>query len=346
MKLFKLSAVRSIWLAVTLAAALPAGADPHVVWPTPNPAFMKGGDITTWVQDTGTGVPTSGLFGCVRDDGHRFHEGIDIRCIERDRKGNPIDPVSAAMDGVVAYINDQGSNSSYGRYIVLDHPKEDVDVFTFYAHLSAVAPGLKIGQAVTAGETIATMGHTSTEGIPVQRAHLHFEIGLRMTDNFQAWYDGKKFGERNEFGNYNGQNLIGSDPLAFFTAVRAGTLHNFRDYIRSIPTAFVLRVTTTRVPDFARRYPALLAKPVPAGGVAGWDVNWTWYGMPTLLTPLPAGTPGLGKPGTVALVSYDRSKFTGCMCRDTLLFNDAKPSETPKLGNRQIDMIKMLFGFK
>ncbi|SVC62238.1 uncharacterized protein METZ01_LOCUS315092, partial [marine metagenome] len=32
-----------------------------------------------------------------------MHEGIDIKCTRRDPKGEPIDPVSAAADGTIAY---------------------------------------------------------------------------------------------------------------------------------------------------------------------------------------------------------------------------------------------------
>jgi hypothetical protein len=306
---------------------------------------MKGGDIATWAQDTGTGDPHSGLFGCVRDSGHKFHEGIDIKCIERDKKGNPLDAVSAAMDGEVVYINSVAANGDYGRYIVLEHPHADVSVYTLYAHLSAIGPGLKVGQNVVAGEIIGTLGHSGTEKIPLERAHLHFEIGLRLSNDFQFYYDTQKLPGKNEHGNYNGFNLIGSDPQAFFEKVRAGKFKNFADYFKSIPTAFTLRVTTSRVPDFAVRYPALLTKSVDLQGVAGWDIAFTWYGMPKELTPLPAGTPGLGDSGAIALVGYDRAQFTGCTCRDTLLFGTGK-NPTPKLGKYIEDNIKMMFHFK
>ena len=316
-----------------------------IVWPTPNKAFMQNGDLAAWAQDTGTGDPHSGLFGCVRDNAHKFHEGIDIKCIQRDKKGEPLDAIYAAMDGRVVYIEAVAGSGDYGRYIVLEHPKADVPVYTLYGHLSAIAPGLKVGQAVTAGETIGTMGHSGTENIPAARAHMHFEIGLRLSDDFQHYYDAEKLPGKNDHGNYNGFNLLGSDPQAFFELVRSGKFKNFTDYFDKIPTAFTLRVTTTRVPDFVKRYPTLLAKPVPLGGVAGWDIAFTWYGMPKLLTPLPPGAAGLGGPGAVALVSYDRAQFTGCTCRDTLLFS-TKANAAPTIGKYLGDNIKMLFGFK
>ena len=48
---------------------------------------------------------TSGSFGCVRDYGHRMHEGLDIRHLQTDRRGEPTDPVMATADGTVVYIS-------------------------------------------------------------------------------------------------------------------------------------------------------------------------------------------------------------------------------------------------
>ncbi len=317
-----------------------------MLWPTPNPAFMEGKDYHAWAQDTGTGDPHSGLFGCVRDDGHKFHEGIDIKPVQRNRAGEPLDAITAAFAGQVAYIEAEPSSGAYGRYIVLEHPHADVPVYTLYAHLASIEPGLRVGQGVAAGATIGKMGHSAVPPIRADLAHMHFEIGLRLSDNFQPWYDGKKFGSKNTHGLYNGYNLLAFDPVPFYTAVRDGKFKTFKDYIRGLPTAFKLRVTTAKVPDFILRYPALLTKPVPTGGVAGWDIDFTWYGLPKEWTPLPKGTAGLTKPGDIALVSYDKAEFKGCMCRDTLLFDTAKPTATPKLGTDLKDYLKIVFGFK
>ncbi len=318
----------------------------HFAWPAPVAGLREGGNISTWIQDTGTGDPHSGLFGCVRDDQHRFHEGLDIKCAERDRKNIPLDDVSAAMDGRVAYINSKPGNSSYGDYVVIDHLDADIPVYTLYAHLASIAPGLKVGQTVTAGTVLGRLGHSGTENVPLERSHLHFEIGLRMTNNFQPWYDSKKFGSPNEHGAYNGMNLIGLDPQPFFDLVRAKKFKNFADYFHSLPTAFTLRIATPRIPDFVTRYPALLTKPVPLTGVAGWDVAFTWYALPKQVTPLPAGTPGLDKPGLISLLNYDRSVFVpGCTCRETLIFTTGKDTP-PRLGTYLNDTVKLMFGFK
>src|SRR5258708_31639800 len=94
--------------------------------PTANRAlFEKGGEERFFVGTTGKPW-TTGSFGCVRSGGWQIHEGLDIRCLQRDRKGEPIDPVLATADGTVAYINTRSSLSNYGNYIVLRHSIEGI----------------------------------------------------------------------------------------------------------------------------------------------------------------------------------------------------------------------------
>ena len=50
--------------------------------------------------------------------------------------------------------------------------------------------------------------------IPKDRAHVHFEIGLKLSDNFDSWFTWKKFGSPNQHENWNGMNLMGLDPNA------------------------------------------------------------------------------------------------------------------------------------
>jgi murein DD-endopeptidase MepM/ murein hydrolase activator NlpD len=140
---------------------------------------------------------------------------------------------------------------------------------------------------VARGEVIATMGHSSGGySIPVERAHLHFEIGVRTTQNFQAWYDRQKFGSKNEHGAWNGFNLLGIDPLDFLNAWRAGRVDSFQDYFSRMAPAVKLRIATHQTPDFVTRYPSLLTKPLPLGPVSGWEIAFNWTGLPFAWTPL------------------------------------------------------------
>src|SRR4249920_2888795 len=83
--------------------------------PTANRAlFEPGGEERFFVGTVGKPW-MSGTFGCVRSEGWQIHEGLDIRCLQRDKHGEPTDPVMATADGEVAYMNRKPSLSNYGN---------------------------------------------------------------------------------------------------------------------------------------------------------------------------------------------------------------------------------------
>ncbi|HUJ08701.1 MAG TPA: M23 family metallopeptidase [Verrucomicrobiae bacterium] len=251
--------------------------------PTANNALLKPGHDAEFFQPTVEGTTESGMFGCVRVNGHRFHEGIDIKCLQRDRRGEPTDPVHAVADGEVAFINTKPGLSNYGRYIVLQHRWDGVQVFTLYAHLSAIAPGLVAGQPVRKAQVIATMGHSTNtrEGISRDRAHLHFEIDLLLSPNFRIWYP-KRDPKAPPFGNFNGQNLIGLDPAALLRAYAANRQLNFITYVAKQPVAFTVLVG-------ARPFPWLTLHPEqvqpPTGMPVAYEIGMTYWGMPVMIWP-------------------------------------------------------------
>ncbi|HYD85662.1 MAG TPA: M23 family metallopeptidase, partial [Opitutus sp.] len=258
----------------------------ELVWPTPSKAWAEGRPAREFLQHAGSGEWESGGFGGVRSSGRQFHEGIDIKPVARNRRGEPTDEIFAAMSGVVRHVSAVAGNSSYGRYIVIEHTELTPAVYTLYAHLAKIAPGVREGVAVKRGQTIGEMGYTAGGyTIPKERAHLHFEIGLMVTRNFQTWYDARKFGSRNEHGVWNGMNLMGIDPLDFYNAWRSRRVDTFEEYFAGMETAVRLRIATRRVPDFVERYPALLTKARPML-VGGWEIRFNWSGIPFAWTPL------------------------------------------------------------
>ncbi len=312
------SAVVGVLLCIAGRSASPAQPAERfpLVWPTPNPAWASGKPSSQWLQHAGSGDPDSGGFGGVRSGGSQFHEGLDIRPLARDRRGEPLDAVFAAMPGVVRYVSTSPGESSYGRYVVLEHPTMTPAVYSLYAHLARIAPDLRAGTQVNAGQTLGTMGHSSGGYmIPVDRSHLHFEIGLVVTHKFQSWYDGRRFGSRNEHGNWNGMNLVGIDPLAFYNEWRSGRLTTAQDFFAKMETAVRVRIASYRHPDFIVRYPSLLTKPPAFGPIAGWEIRFNWTGLPFAWTPLtgaevaglPAGQPKLIEVNA-ALERRERSK--------------------------------------
>jgi hypothetical protein len=236
---------------------------------------------------TGTGVPESGLFGCVRNSGTRFHEGIDLGPIARGPRGEAIDPIVSIADGVVRHISHRPGDGGYGRYVVVEHPDLVPAVYTLYGHLASIESGVGVGTPVRRGQKLGVMGHSAGGYvIPVERAHLHFEIGLRLSDNFDRWYREQGYGNPNRHGDFNGMNLVGFDPLAFFDAFRKGAVRQPLDFIATLPVAATVFIRDARTPDFARRYPMLVEGERPLGGVAGWEVDFSPFALPLRLRPV------------------------------------------------------------
>jgi murein DD-endopeptidase MepM/ murein hydrolase activator NlpD len=288
----------------------------EISWPTPNRAWEQGKSYEAWAQPTVSGETESGLFGCVRSGGTQFHEGIDIHAVSRDARGEPADKVTAAMDGVVRYANSSPGNSNYGRYIVLEHPDAVPAVYTLYAHLARIEPGIAPGELVRRGQVIALMGRSEgSTAIPKDRAHLHFEIGLMMTRDFASWYQWKRFGGVNEHGLWNGMNLMGFDPNEFLGEWRRHKVDNFQQYLDGMRSVVRVRVATNRVPDFITRYPALLRRPMPAGLVGGWEIECNSTGIPFAWTPLrPTDVMGL-RPDTAQIVWADATLLRAYRCK-------------------------------
>lgn len=257
--------------------------------PTANHAlFEKGGEERFFVGTVGKPW-MSGTFGCVRSEGFQIHEGLDIRCLQRDRHGEPTDPVNATADGTVAYINRKPSLSNYGNYIILKHQVEGMEIYSVYAHLHSIRDGLAAGQTVKAGENIAIMGRTANthEGISKDRAHVHFELNVLLSDRYAAWHKKNLPGQRNDHGNWNGQTLGGLDPrLILLQQQSEGTNFSLVRYIRSEPELCRVFVRDTKF-SYLKRYSPLIT-PNPTAekqGIAGYEIALDFDGVPINLIP-------------------------------------------------------------
>lgn len=221
-------------------------------------------------QPTAAGNPTSALFGSVRSTqvgGHliaSFHEGIDIAALQRDSHGRPLDDVCAVADGRVAYINRVAGDSNYGNYVVLLHSDPLGEVYTLYAHLAAIAPGLRAGLPTPKGMVLGRMGNTANPPIPLARAHLHFEVGVVASAHFDRWFRAQRLTP--DHGNYNGWNLLGVDPRGVFKVQHASTNFEFQAYLATVPMAFEVVLAESNPLDYFRRYPRLWQGAAFTGG--------------------------------------------------------------------------------
>jgi peptidoglycan LD-endopeptidase LytH len=289
----------------------------RLVWPVPGDAFAAGRPFAEFVQPTASGEPESALFGCVRSEGNRFHEGLDLAPVLARRRGEASDPVGAIHDGVVVHINAVAGNSSYGRYVVLEHPDLAPGLYSLYAHLASVTDGLRPGARLSAGAPLGIMGRSAGGyTIPRARAHLHLEVGLRLSDSFDAWFDRQGYKSPNHHGNFNGMNLMGWDPLDYFSAFRDGRARSPLEYLESIPPAVLLHIRTGRLPDFLRRYPQLWLDGCPEDQRAGWEVVLSAWGLPLSLKPLRAGElRGAPGAGDISVLAIDREALSAYACR-------------------------------
>ncbi len=257
-------------------------------FPTANHYLFVPGAETKFFAPTAPDKPwTSGGFGCVRDNGHRLHEGLDILHLQTNRHGEPTDPIMATADGTVVYFSTRPGFSNFGKYIVIRHLIQGIEIYSLYAHISAVRPGLAIGQQVKAGEVIATMGRTSSAEVIAQwRAHLHFQLNLLLNDNFASWF--KKYapsGEINYHGEWNGHNLYGLDARQILLAEKNGKF-DLPNFLRGQTELCRVLVRATNFP-YLKRYPMLiLQNPVAQKeGVAGYEIALNFNGLPFALMP-------------------------------------------------------------
>ena len=311
----------SLALLFLCLTALPLGAT-DIVWPT----TMDRASIRTpqdYLQPTVSGKMESALFGMVREDGKRFHEGIDIRPAKTNADGEALDLVLAAMDGQVAYLN-ANVNGPYGRYVVLHHAAAEIPVYTLYAHLAKIEPSLKTAQPIRRGTVIGLMGRTSAGASPItkDRSHLHFEVGLMLSRGFNRWYAAQPENKQspNLHGLYNGQNLIGMDPMLILGQPKVDILAA----LRSQPTALTVGLRTNKMPDFVQNYPALMRG--DASHVAGWYVEFSWQGMPVRWTALDAKSPQLPA-GRWRLLEIDQTQRTRLIQRKMLGTDGRTPGE-------------------
>jgi murein DD-endopeptidase MepM/ murein hydrolase activator NlpD len=209
----------------------------------------------------------------------KFHEGIDIAPVNRDRAGNPLDLVSSIADGRVVYVSPIPGRSNYGKYVVVEHEWENSRIYSLYAHLAEIT--CKPGDPVRAGSALARMGYTGA-GINRTRAHLHLELAMVMSRRFEDWQ--KAFGGGiNYHGLFNGMNLTGTDVARFFLEHKANPELRFSEFVASTPVYFKVAVPSRGTPDFVIRHPWILRG--NPEGAASWEISFSATGQPVAFSP-------------------------------------------------------------
>ncbi len=309
--------------------------------PTPNRAIFQDDAQEAYYAPTTVGTWKSGTFGCTRSQGWRIHEGIDIKSVKRNQQGEAKDPIFATADGTVVYINPSAGASNYGKYLVIRHTIEKIEVYSLYAHLSQIGSQLTEGSHVTQGQTIGVMGRTTntSQGISQARAHLHFELNLFLNDRFNRWFK-EHYGEKsnNDHGIYNGWNLVGINPSKIFHAQQAkGPSFSLRRFLRNRPELYRVLVPET---DFAwlKRYPYLVRRNEVAerDGFAAYEVAFDYNGLPFLL--IPRGPSEIDLPTKPRLLSVNEAEYKQHPCRE-LVRKSGDEWELTKNGRKRLKLL-------
>jgi Peptidase family M23 len=265
-----------------------------LVLPTDNDALFSGDGpaFYQYVDRDYNGVKSTpwegGQYGFVRDPKStgegvvytRFHEGIDIRSVHRDANGEPLDEVRAIADGQVVHVNLVPGYSNYGKYIVIEHRWADSNYYSLYGHLSSVAA--QAGETVRRGQRIAVMGYTGT-GINRERAHLHLELCLMFSRQFEPWYDTFFRNDPNHHGIYNGMNLAGLDVARLYLALRKNPALTIPEFLADEQTFYKVTLPKARHFDLPTLYPWMLAAGKRSG--SSWEVSFARSGVPLRIEP-------------------------------------------------------------
>jgi murein DD-endopeptidase MepM/ murein hydrolase activator NlpD len=307
---------RLVGILVAALAAVAASAQTPFQFPTANHALYEPGQELKFFAPTAPDKPwMSGSFGCVRSGGSQMHEGLDIVHLHTDRLGEPTDPVMATANGTVVYVSAKAALSNYGKYVVIRHLVEGLEIYSLYAHLSQIQPGIAPGKPVQAGEVIAIMGRTSNtaERISRERAHCHFELNVFVNENFAAWYRKYLPGERNDHGIWNGLNLNGLDPREILLGERDGNF-SLLNYVRSQRELCRVLVRAVGFPYVKRYAPLVLPNPrADKEGVAGYEVALNYNGVAFALLPRAASE--IKGAGRFQLLSVNEAEARAHPCR-------------------------------
>jgi len=261
-----------------------------LVLPTDNDALFSGGGSAfyQYIERNYQGVKSTpwegGQYGFVRDPTDtaggvvytRFHEGIDIRPLHRDAHGEPLDEVRAIADGKVVHVNSVPAYSNYGRYIVIEHHWSGSNYYSLYGHLSSIAA--QPGDTVKRGQRIAVMGYTGT-GLNRERAHLHLELNLMLSREFDSWYNAFFRNDPNHNGIYNGMNLAGLDIARLYLALHKNPSLTIPEFLGREETFYKVSVPKSRQFELPKLYPWML-NTASRSEKSSWEVSFAQSGVP------------------------------------------------------------------
>jgi hypothetical protein len=283
-------------LLISLVLVATAHAEPlNLVLPTENDALLRGDSpaFYQYIERDYHGEKSTpwegGRYGFVRNPAEtsagiiytRLHEGIDIKPLQRDASGEPLDPVRAIAPGVVVHASSVAGYSNYGRYVVVEHRFDGCKYYSLYGHLSSIA--VRTGQRVEQREQLGVMGHTG-EGLNQARAHVHLELNLMLSRQFEAWHAASFKDDPNHHGLYNGLNLVGLDIARLYLALQKQPALTIPEFLAQEETVYRVLVPPSRNFDLAKFYPWMV-RDKGDGEPASWEISFNRAGVPLKIQP-------------------------------------------------------------
>src|SRR4051812_25816909 len=273
-----------------------------LVLPTENDALFRGDGAAfyQYIERDYQGVKSTpwegGRYGYVRNPVEtgsgivytRLHEGIDIRPLQRDAQGEPLDAVRAIAAGVVVHTNTVAGYSNYGRYVVVEHRFDGCKYYSLYGHLSSI--GVHNGQHVQPRDQLGVMGHTG-EGLNQARAHVHLELNLMLSRHFEAWHDNFFKNDPNHHGLYNGLNLAGLDIARLYLALQKQPGLTIPQFLSEEETLYRVLVPASKNFDLAKLYPWMVRQKAE-GEQGSWEVSFNRAGVPLKIQANPKQVSG------------------------------------------------------
>jgi hypothetical protein len=138
------------------------------------------------------------------------------------------------------------------------------------------------GETVRRGQRIGVMGYTGT-GINRERAHLHLELCLMFSRQFEAWYNTFFRNDPDRHGLYNGMNLAGIDVARLYLALRKNPALTIPEFLAGEETFYKITLPKARHFDLPTLYPWMSAAGKRTG--SSWEVSFARSGVPLKIEP-------------------------------------------------------------